>query len=124
MDIDTIHQASQNRFPCPHMKNTLFLVELAAYIYVGVRTIRMRKKVLGKSSGFQTTSSPHFSQGQQSERNASAVKITPREKGDSREELFSRAPRFARSVTIPEEKWGLVSGFRFKCYIFVDCTCS
>lgn len=33
MDIDTIHQASQNRFPCPHMKNTLFLVELAAYIY-------------------------------------------------------------------------------------------
>lgn len=47
MDIDTIHQASQNRFPCP-----LFLVELAAYIYIGVRTIRMRKKVLGKSSGF------------------------------------------------------------------------
>lgn len=34
MDIDTIHQASQNRFPCPHMKNTLFLVELATYIYI------------------------------------------------------------------------------------------
>ena len=62
----------------------------------------------------QTTSSPHFPQGQQSERNSSEGEIKPHEKDETRSpprlaflawDDFQPRSRFARS-NIPGQKWG------------------